>query len=47
MNIQRLSIFGTDNIGVYIFSNDKYTFVPKNLDNETKKLIQENLVQKL
>ncbi len=43
MNVQKLSIFGTDNIGVYIFSNDKYTFVPKNLDNETKRIIRENL----
>ncbi|AWR97711.1 translation initiation factor IF-6 [Acidianus sulfidivorans JP7] len=43
MNLQRLSIFGTDNIGVYIFSNDKYTIVPKNLDSETKKIIRDNL----
>ncbi|ARM76474.1 translation initiation factor IF-6 [Acidianus manzaensis] len=43
MNLQRLSIFGTDNIGVYLFSNDKYTLVPKNLDTEAKKIIKENL----
>lgn len=43
MNIQRLSIFGTDNIGVYMFTNDKYTLVPKGLDPETK----ENIVQTL
>ncbi len=43
MNIQRLSVFGTDNIGVYIYSNDKYTFIPKNLDKNTKDTIVENL----
>lgn len=47
MNIQRLSIFGTDNIGVYLFSNDKYTLVPKYLDHETKRIIQDNLQTEL
>ncbi|ACP35891.1 translation initiation factor eIF-6 [Sulfolobus islandicus Y.G.57.14] len=41
MNLQRLSIFGTDNIGVYIYTNNKYTVVPRGLDSETK----ENIVQ--
>ncbi|MBW9140983.1 MAG: translation initiation factor IF-6 [Candidatus Aramenus sp.] len=43
MNIQRISVFGTDNIGVYIFTNNKYTFVPKNIDNSTKEAIVNNL----
>ncbi|MEM4075830.1 MAG: translation initiation factor IF-6 [Metallosphaera sp.] len=43
MNIQRFSVFGSDNIGVYIFTNDKYTIIPTNLDKQTKSLIQENL----
>jgi len=41
MNLQRLSIFGTDNIGVYIYTNNKYTVVPRGLNSETK----ENIVQ--
>ncbi|MEM4096940.1 MAG: translation initiation factor IF-6, partial [Metallosphaera sp.] len=43
MNIQRFSVFGSDNVGVYIFTNDKYTIIPTNLDKQTKSLIQENL----
>ncbi|BAB66436.1 MULTISPECIES: translation initiation factor IF-6 [Sulfurisphaera] len=41
MIIDKLTIFGTDNIGIYIFTNDKYTIVPKNLDVETIQKIQE------
>ncbi|ABP95783.1 MULTISPECIES: translation initiation factor IF-6 [Metallosphaera] len=43
MNLQRFSIFGSDNIGVYIFTNDKYTIIPTNLDKQSKSIIQENL----
>ncbi|EZQ06905.1 MULTISPECIES: translation initiation factor IF-6 [Acidianus] len=43
MNVQRISIFGTDNIGVYMFSNDKYSFIPPGLDKDVKEAIQENL----
>ncbi|MEM0068378.1 MAG: translation initiation factor IF-6 [Saccharolobus sp.] len=39
MNLQRLSIFGTDNIGVYIFTTNKYTIIPKGLDSLTKESI--------
>lgn len=41
MIIDKLTIFGTDNIGIYIFTNDKYTIVPKNLDIGTIQKIQE------
>ncbi|QKQ99276.1 translation initiation factor IF-6 [Metallosphaera tengchongensis] len=47
MNIQRFSVFGTDNIGVYIFTNDKYTIIPKNLDKGSKEIIQDNLKTEL
>jgi len=47
MNIQRMSVFGTDNIGVYIFSNNKYTLVPRNLDKQAKEIIKENLNTKI
>ena len=40
MNIEKLTIFGTDNIGIYIFTNDKYTIVPKNIDINTINKIQ-------
>ncbi|BFH74390.1 translation initiation factor IF-6 [Sulfurisphaera javensis] len=43
MIIDKLTIFGTDNIGIYLFTNDKYTIVPKNIDIETIKKIQETL----
>ena len=43
MNIEKLSIFGTDNIGVYIFTNDKYTILPKIDDKEVIEKIQEVL----
>jgi len=43
MNIEKLTIFGTDNIGIYLFTNDKYTIVPKNLDSNTINKIQEVL----
>ncbi|MEM4042118.1 MAG: translation initiation factor IF-6 [Saccharolobus sp.] len=43
MNLQRLSIFGTDNIGVYIFTTNKYTIIPKGLDSLTKESIAKTL----
>ena len=43
MIIEKLNIFGTDNIGIYLFTNDKYTIVPKNIDNNTINKIQEVL----
>ncbi len=43
MNIKRVSIFGTDNIGVYIFTNNKYTIVPKGVEKEVKDAISEIL----
>ncbi len=32
MTIERLSIFGNDNIGVYIFANDRFAVVPKGVE---------------
>ncbi|MCY0859425.1 MAG: translation initiation factor IF-6 [Sulfolobaceae archaeon] len=43
MNIQKLTVFGNDNIGVYIFTNDKYTIIPKGLSEHSIKLIEETL----
>ena len=43
MNLQKLSIFGTDNIGVYIFTTNKYTIIPKGLDSSTKESIAKTL----
>lgn len=43
MIIDKLTVFGTDNIGIYIFTNDKYTLVPKNVDNGTINKIREIL----
>ena len=43
MIIDKLTVFGTDNIGIYLFTNDKYTIVPRNIDNETINKIQEIL----
>jgi len=43
MIIDKLTVFGTDNIGIYLFTNDKYTIVPKNIDNDTINKIQEIL----
>ncbi|AWS00050.1 translation initiation factor IF-6 [Metallosphaera hakonensis] len=47
MNLQRFSIFSSDNIGVYIFTNNKYTIIPPNLDNQSKSILQENLKTEL
>lgn len=43
MNIQKLTLFGNDNIGVYIFTNDKYTIIPKGLSEQEIKIIEETL----
>ncbi|BCU70801.1 translation initiation factor IF-6 [Stygiolobus caldivivus] len=43
MNVDKLSIFGTDNIGIYIFTNDKYTILPKIDDRQVLDKIQEIL----
>jgi translation initiation factor 6 len=43
MIVDKLSIFGTDNIGVFIFTNDKYTIMPKIDDKEVIEKIQEVL----
>ena len=43
MNLQKLSIFGTDNIGVYIFTTNKYTIIPQGLDSSTKESIAKTL----
>ncbi|MEM0373979.1 MAG: translation initiation factor IF-6 [Sulfolobaceae archaeon] len=43
MNINKLSIFNNDNLGVYIFCNDKYVIIPKGIDVKTKELIAETL----
>ncbi|AHC51703.1 translation initiation factor IF-6 [Sulfolobus acidocaldarius SUSAZ] len=40
MILDKLSIFGTDNIGIYIFTNDKYTIIPKIDDKEVIEKIQ-------
>jgi translation initiation factor 6 len=47
MIINKLNIFGNDNIGVYIFSNDKYTLIPRGLDTKTKEIISETLKTEL
>jgi len=43
ININKLSIFNNDNLGVYIFCNDKYVIIPKGIDVKTKEIIAETL----
>jgi len=47
MNLDKLSIFGTDNIGIYVFTNDKYTILPKIDDRLVLDKIQEVLKTEL
>ena len=41
--IDKLSVFGNPNIGVYLFTNNQYAIVPKNLDEDTIKVIERTL----
>lgn len=43
MNLSRLSIFNVDTIGVYAFSNNKYTIVPKSLGENEKRELESTL----
>lgn len=43
MTLQKITVFGSDNIGVYVFTNNKYTLVPPGLERETKDVIEEVL----
>ncbi len=43
MNLQRTSIFGSDNIGIYVFTNNKYSLVPRGVDKKLIESIEENL----
>ncbi len=41
--VAKLSVLGNSNIGVYIFANDYFAFVPPGLTNSEKELIEEVL----
>jgi translation initiation factor 6 len=43
MNLDKLSIFNVDTIGVYCFTNNKYTLIPTGLSPEVKSKIREVL----
>lgn len=40
MEIERLTVFGNVNIGVYIFANDDYAFIPPGLPEQKKRVIE-------
>ncbi len=42
-NIDKLSVFGNSNIGVYIFANNKFALVPPGLSDSDKRKIREVL----
>jgi len=41
--VQLLRINNTDNIGLYVFANDKFCLVPKNIDKKVKEKIERTL----
>ncbi|ALU11958.1 translation initiation factor IF-6 [Ignicoccus islandicus DSM 13165] len=41
--IEKLSVFGNPNIGVYLFANNHYAIVPSNLDEDSVKIIERTL----
>ncbi len=41
--VQLLRINNTDNIGLYVFANDKFCLVPKNIDKKIKEKIERTL----
>ncbi|MCI4455451.1 MAG: translation initiation factor IF-6 [Sulfolobus sp.] len=43
MNIEKISIFSNENIGLFTFTNDKYTLVPPGLERDLKEKIAETL----
>ena len=43
MNIEKISIFSNENIGIFTFTNDKYTLVPPGLERDLKEKIAETL----
>ncbi len=43
MPIERLSLFGNPNIGVYIFANDEVALIPPGLDEDSKEVIARTL----
>ncbi|HEW63456.1 MULTISPECIES: translation initiation factor IF-6 [Fervidicoccus] len=43
MNFSKLSVFRNHNIGVYIFSNNKFALVPNGISHGSKKVVEETL----
>ena len=47
MNIKRLRILGSNYIGLFSIANDNLCFVPRNIDSDSTKIIEETLLVKV